>query len=421
MPNRTILSPRASGRRRIPRTIGDPMILLDGHSLTLEQLLAIADDRAEVALAPGAVARVSAARAVVDAKAAGDAPVYGINTGFGSFAEVQDRRASRSARCSSTCCAATRPASASRCRSAPCARRWRCAPTCWPTASPASALETLEALLALLNRGVHPARPEPRIGRRERRPRAARPPRARPHRRRRRRGTVASSAPAQKRCARAGLEPVAPRAEGGPGAHQRHAGLDRRAGAGARRRRAPGARRRRRRRALDRRAARVARARSTRASTPRGRIPARRHRPRTSAALLDGSAINASHANCGRVQDAYSMRCAAAGARRGPRGAALRPRTLSTDRSQRRHRQPDGLRRRRATSSRAATSTARRSRSPPTCWRSPSRSSRRSASGAPIAWSTRRSAACRRSSRATAACSRASCSRRSRPPRSRPS
>jgi histidine ammonia-lyase len=27
--------------------------------------------------------------------------------------------------------------------------------------------------------------------------------------------------------------------------------------------------------------------------------------------LLDGSAINASHANCGRVQDAYSMRCAA--------------------------------------------------------------------------------------------------------------
>ncbi len=28
-------------------------------------------------------------------------------------------------------------------------------------------------------------------------------------------------------------------------------------------------------------------------------------------ALLDGSGINASHANCGRVQDAYSMRCAA--------------------------------------------------------------------------------------------------------------
>jgi histidine ammonia-lyase len=28
-------------------------------------------------------------------------------------------------------------------------------------------------------------------------------------------------------------------------------------------------------------------------------------------ALLQGSAINASHANCGRVQDAYSMRCAA--------------------------------------------------------------------------------------------------------------
>jgi histidine ammonia-lyase len=32
---------------------------------------------------------------------------------------------------------------------------------------------------------------------------------------------------------------------------------------------------------------------------------------RNIAAMLEGSGINASHANCGRVQDAYSMRCAA--------------------------------------------------------------------------------------------------------------
>ena len=31
---------------------------------------------------------------------------------------------------------------------------------------------------------------------------------------------------------------------------------------------------------------------------------------------MSGSAINASHVNRGRVQDAYSMRCAAATARR---------------------------------------------------------------------------------------------------------
>ncbi len=64
------------------------MILLDGHSLTLEQLVAIADDGAPVALAPEAAARVDAARAVVDRKAAGTVPVYGINTGFGALAET---------------------------------------------------------------------------------------------------------------------------------------------------------------------------------------------------------------------------------------------------------------------------------------------------------------------------------------------
>lgn len=65
------------------------MIELTGDTLTLEELLAIADERAPVALAPAARARVAAARAIVDARAAGDIPVYGINTGFGSFAETR--------------------------------------------------------------------------------------------------------------------------------------------------------------------------------------------------------------------------------------------------------------------------------------------------------------------------------------------
>ena len=64
------------------------MILLDGSSLTLEQLVAIADDGAPVALAPEAARRVDAARALVDRMAAGDVPVYGINTGFGALAET---------------------------------------------------------------------------------------------------------------------------------------------------------------------------------------------------------------------------------------------------------------------------------------------------------------------------------------------
>src|SRR6185369_11618198 len=67
----------------------NPMILLDGSSLTLEQLLAIADAGEPVALAPAARERVVAARLVVDRRARGSEPAYGINTGFGSFAEVK--------------------------------------------------------------------------------------------------------------------------------------------------------------------------------------------------------------------------------------------------------------------------------------------------------------------------------------------
>src|SRR5688572_17884937 len=65
------------------------MITLDGNSLTLPDLVAIAEGFAPVAIADGARARVEAARAVVDEFAQRDAPTYGINTGFGSFAEVR--------------------------------------------------------------------------------------------------------------------------------------------------------------------------------------------------------------------------------------------------------------------------------------------------------------------------------------------
>src|SRR6058998_2521449 len=65
------------------------MILLDGSSLSLEQLLNIADGAERVGLTPEARTRVRASREVVDARARGDEPAYGINTGFGSFADVK--------------------------------------------------------------------------------------------------------------------------------------------------------------------------------------------------------------------------------------------------------------------------------------------------------------------------------------------
>src|SRR5262245_12854000 len=64
------------------------MIALTGSDLTLDQLLAIADGGETVGLHPDAAASVDAARAVVDRQALGDQPVYGINTGFGALAET---------------------------------------------------------------------------------------------------------------------------------------------------------------------------------------------------------------------------------------------------------------------------------------------------------------------------------------------
>ena len=65
------------------------MIHLDGESLAFDDLVAIADRDEPVALTPAAAARVDAARAIVDEKAAGDEAVYGINTGFGALAETR--------------------------------------------------------------------------------------------------------------------------------------------------------------------------------------------------------------------------------------------------------------------------------------------------------------------------------------------
>src|SRR4051795_8456865 len=65
------------------------MIELDGASLTLDQIVAIADRGEPVGLSDAARARVRASRAVVDRVARGDRPAYGINTGFGSFADVK--------------------------------------------------------------------------------------------------------------------------------------------------------------------------------------------------------------------------------------------------------------------------------------------------------------------------------------------
>src|SRR5271165_1184229 len=64
-------------------------IALSGNDLTFEQLYAVAMHNAAVELAPIAVERMNASRAVVDRLVASGATAYGINTGFGKLASVR--------------------------------------------------------------------------------------------------------------------------------------------------------------------------------------------------------------------------------------------------------------------------------------------------------------------------------------------
>ena len=134
------------------------MLLLDGNSLTLEQLIDIADSSVAVGLDRGAIVRVDASRAVVERKAAGDAPVYGINTGFGALAETAIPRDSLAAlqlnllRSHAAGVGEPLPARAVRASMALRAN---------VLAKGFSGIrrETLELLLHLLNRRVHPVVP----------------------------------------------------------------------------------------------------------------------------------------------------------------------------------------------------------------------------------------------------------------------
>jgi histidine ammonia-lyase len=280
------------------------MILLDGNQLELSDLIAIADDRAEVGLAPAARDRVAAARGVVEEKAAGHAPVYGVNTGFGNFAETRIDKADLAALqlnlLRSHAAGVDAPLPVRTVRAAMALRA-----NVLAKGYSGIRVATLEALLALLNGGVHPRVPS--------------------------RGSVGASgdlaplahlalvlvgegetidgAPGRDALARAGLQPVTLGPKEGLAlinGTQFSTAVLALALADAER--------------LSR-AADIAAALSIDALMGSMHpFEPRIHEPRPFAGqavsagnllrLMSGSAINASHVNCGRVQDAYSMRCA---------------------------------------------------------------------------------------------------------------
>jgi histidine ammonia-lyase len=286
----------------------EPMIHLDGNSLTLDDLVAIACDFAPVALSEAAQARVREARAVVDRFGERETPTYGINTGFGSFAEVKIPHDSLSQLqinlLRSHAAGVGEPLPVSVVRATVALRA-----NVLAKGYSGIRLVTLELLVELLNRRIHPFVPS--------------------------RGSVGASgdlAPlahialvlvgegevsgtdARERgaeaLARSGLAPIALGPKEGLAlinGTQPSTALLGLAVAGAER---------------LARVADIAAALSidglqgsTRPFDPRIHAARGIAGQAVSAAnlrtLMEGSAINAAHANCGRVQDAYSMRCAA--------------------------------------------------------------------------------------------------------------
>jgi histidine ammonia-lyase len=65
------------------------MVTLDGASLTVDEVLRVAREDETVGLSPAAVAAMEASREAVERLAAGEAPVYAVNTGVGYLAETR--------------------------------------------------------------------------------------------------------------------------------------------------------------------------------------------------------------------------------------------------------------------------------------------------------------------------------------------
>lgn len=284
----------------------DVVIELTGHDLSVDDLVAIADRGETVGIADAARTRVKAARAVVDARADGDAPVYGVNTGFGSFAETrigrEDLTTLQTNLLRSHAAGVGEPLTVRAVRASMALRA-----NVLAKGYSGIRQETLDALVTALNRGVHPRVPS--------------------------RGSVGASGdlaplahialvligegdvwdgrqqrPAGDALAEVGLAPVSLEAKEGLAlinGTQVSTAVAALAFAGA---------------------SRLARTADVAAALSIDALRGSVHpfEPRIHAArpfsgqaasadnllrLIAGSAINASHVNCGRVQDAYSMRC----------------------------------------------------------------------------------------------------------------
>ncbi len=64
-------------------------VTLDGHSLSIDDVVAVARRHASVAIDPAALIAVKQSRQAVESAVARGQTIYGVNTGFGKLAHVR--------------------------------------------------------------------------------------------------------------------------------------------------------------------------------------------------------------------------------------------------------------------------------------------------------------------------------------------
>ncbi len=134
-------------------------IELNGRDLTIAQVAAVAREGVQVRLSPEAATAVKKARDYVDSKLAEGAVIYGLTTGFGKFSDTlideKDTPLLQRNLIISHACAMGSPLPVEAVRAA---MLLRC--NALSRGNSGIRLSTLETLLEMLNRGVHPVIPE---------------------------------------------------------------------------------------------------------------------------------------------------------------------------------------------------------------------------------------------------------------------
>ena len=134
-------------------------IYIDGESLTLEELVKVARENYKVELTAEAIERVEKSRAVVDEFVDNEEVVYGITTGFGLFSNVsiskEETKELQRNLIVSDCCGVGNPYPEEIARAAMLLRANALAKGC-----SGIRLSTLNTLIEMLNKGVHPVIPE---------------------------------------------------------------------------------------------------------------------------------------------------------------------------------------------------------------------------------------------------------------------